>query len=103
MCLGIPGQILSIDGRSAIVDFWGTHKSVRLETLDEPVKVGDYVINHAGFAVRRIPPLDVQDTLALYELILSEAGEDPIACDVAIELEDAETLSWKTSPSSTRR
>ena len=41
MCLGIPGQIISIDGRAAIVDFWGTHKSVRLDALDEPVKTGD--------------------------------------------------------------
>ena len=86
MCLGIPGQILSIDGHAAIVDFWGTHKSVRLDTLDEPVRCGDYVINHAGFAVRKIPTQNVQDTLALYELILTEAGEDPIACDVEREL-----------------
>lgn len=92
MCLGIPGQIISIDGRSAIVDFWGTHKSVRLDALDEPVKNGDYVINHAGFAVRRIPPEDVLDTLALYELILTEAGEDPIACDIERELAEAEAL-----------
>jgi hydrogenase expression/formation protein HypC len=92
MCLGIPGQIISMDGQSAIVDFWGTHKSVRLDTLDEPVKCGDYVINHAGFAVRRIPPMDVQDTLALYELILSEAGEDPIACDIVAELAAADDM-----------
>jgi hydrogenase expression/formation protein HypC len=74
MCLGIPGQILSIEGGVAVVDFWGTQKKVRLETLEEPPAPGDYVINHAGFAVRVIPPHEVVDTIALYETILAEAG-----------------------------
>ena len=32
------------------------------------------------------------DTLALYELILTEAGEDPIACDIERELAETEAL-----------
>lgn len=78
MCLGIPGQIISIRGSVAVVDFFGTHKEIRLDVLEEPVAPGDYVLNHAGAAVRRIPPHEVMDTLALYETILAEAGEDPL-------------------------
>lgn len=92
MCLGVPGEIIGIEGRTAVVDFWGVRKVVRLDVLVEPVQIGDYIINHAGFAVRRIPPGDVGDTLALYEVILGEAGEDPIVCDVVRELEDAGDL-----------
>ncbi|MEA2572026.1 MAG: hydrogenase expression/formation protein HypC [Acidobacteriota bacterium] len=75
MCLGFPGQIISIEGSSAVVDFWGTRKDVRIDTLEERVECGDFVIDHAGFAVRRIPPADVDNTLALYEMILVECGE----------------------------
>lgn len=91
MCLGIPGQIVSIDGFSAIVDFWGTRQVVRLDTLEEAVRAGDYVINHSGVAVRRIPEHEVMDTMALYETILAEGGVDPIACNLAPELEREET------------
>ncbi|HVR38530.1 MAG TPA: HypC/HybG/HupF family hydrogenase formation chaperone [Thermoanaerobaculia bacterium] len=89
MCLGVPGQVVGLEGKTARVDFWGIHKRVRLDNVTEPVLVGDYIIDHGGYAVRRIPPQDVPDTLALYEVLLSEAGEDPIARDLALELEEA--------------
>ncbi len=55
MCLGVPGKVIEIDGLVALVDFWGVRKQVRLDVVDEPVAVGDYVLNHVGYAIRRIP------------------------------------------------
>jgi hydrogenase expression/formation protein HypC len=92
MCLGVPGQIVSIRSKTAVVDFWGLKREVRLDNLTEAVNPGDFVIDHAGFAVRRIPTADVADTLALYEVLLTEAGEDPVARDTVLELENAEEL-----------
>jgi hydrogenase expression/formation protein HypC len=91
MCLGVPGQIITITRNSALVDFWGVRKIVKLDSLNDVVAPGDYIIDHAGFAVRRIPTGDVADTLALYEVLLTEGGEDPICRDVVSELEDVET------------
>ena len=88
MCLGVPGQILSINDNVATVDFWGARRPVRLDQLSECVTTGDYIIDHAGYAVRVIPAADVADTLAQYEVLLTEAGEDPIARDVVAELEE---------------
>lgn len=67
MCFGLPGKVLRVDGWIARVDFWGVRKDVRLDLLDEPVKPGDYILHHLGRALRRIPPDDVEETLALYE------------------------------------
>ncbi len=92
MCLGVPGQIVEVSEKVATVDFWGTLRPVRLDNLTEAVEVGDYVIDHAGYAVRRISPDDVLDILALYEVLLTEAGEDPIARDVVAELENEPDL-----------
>lgn len=89
MCLGLPGRIVSMSGKTARVDFWGSVRTVKLDAMKEAIVPGDYIIDHAGFAVRRIPDEDVADTLALYEVILCEAGGDPIATDV-IGLEEAE-------------
>ena len=88
MCLGVPGRVLAIDGMNATVDFFGVRRELRLDIVDEPVAVGDYVLNHVGFAIRRIPPEEVQETLALFDQILAVSGakEDLMATDVRNEI-----------------
>lgn len=68
MCLAIPGKIKQIDKDSAVVDFGGLQKKVSLGILNG-VKVGDYVLVHAGFAIGKVKRSDAEDTLqALGEL-----------------------------------
>jgi hydrogenase expression/formation protein HypC len=88
MCLGVPGKVLAIDGLNATVDFFGVKKALRLDIVDEPVQVGDYVLNHVGFAIRRIPPDEVQETLALFDQVLAVSGakDDLMAEDVRNEI-----------------
>jgi hydrogenase expression/formation protein HypC len=89
MCLGVPGKVIAIDGLSATVDFFGVRRELRLDIVDEPVQPGDYVLNHVGYAIRRIPPEEVQETLALFdELLRAEAAADGdlMAADVRSEL-----------------
>ena len=91
MCLGVPGRVVEVDDLTALVDFWGVRRRVRLDLVDEPVAIGDYVLNHVGFAIRRIPPGDVEGTLALYEQLLKEAGpNDLMAGDVRSEVAGTE-------------
>jgi hydrogenase maturation factor len=56
-------------------------RQVRLDLLDGKLAVGAYILDHEGHAVRRIDDAMIADTLALYEIILTEAGEDPIATE----------------------
>jgi hydrogenase expression/formation protein HypC len=86
MCLGVPGLVVETDELTALVDFWGVRRRVRLDLVDEPVAPGDYVLNHVGFAIRRIPAEDVQTTLALYEQLLRESGDDLMTADVRSEI-----------------
>jgi hydrogenase expression/formation protein HypC len=58
MCLGVPGQIISIQEqaegiRMGRVSFAGIVKDVCLAYLPEAV-VGDYVVVHVGFAISRV-------------------------------------------------
>ncbi len=90
MCLGVPGKVISVDGNTATVDFWGVRRQVLLDVVDEPVSPGDYVLNHVGFAIRRIPETEVQETLALYEQLMQEAAtEDLMTDDVRNEISAA--------------
>jgi len=87
MCLGVPGRVVEIRGSMATVDFWGVRRQVNLDIVDEPVQPGDYILNHVGFAIRRIPDESIAETLALYEVLLKEAEEDVMAADVRGEIE----------------
>ena len=90
MCLGVPGLVVSVHEGMAVVDFWGVRRDVRLDVVDEPVGPGDYILNHVGFAIRRIPAEEIGETLALYETLLREAAKDDLmAADVRGEIEAA--------------
>lgn len=85
---------MSVDGDLAQVDFWGVTKPIRLDVIDEPVGPGDYILNHVGFAIRRIPPEDIEATLALYETLIERGDPDDLmTADVRGELDAAELAS----------
>ncbi len=86
MCLGVPGRVVSIDGLVATVDFWGVQKQVHLHIVDEPVVPGDYVLNHVGYAIRKIPTEDIEATLAMYDELLDGKPGDLMRQDVEDEV-----------------
>ena len=93
MCLGVPGKVVDINGNTATVDFWGVRRQVLLDVVDEPVSVGDYILNHVGYAIRRIPDSEIGETLALFEQLLAEADkEDLMAGDVRGEIAGTQEL-----------
>ncbi|MGQ9699531.1 MAG: HypC/HybG/HupF family hydrogenase formation chaperone [Candidatus Bipolaricaulaceae bacterium] len=74
MCLAIPVRVVAVEGGSATVDVGGSRAKARLDALGEPVQVGDYVLVHAGFAIRRLDPADAEETLRLWDELLSGLG-----------------------------
>ena len=73
MCLGVPAEIVSINGTTAVVESWGTRKEVRIDDVADTLLPGDFVIAHEDVIVRRVAPDAVNDTILLYEMILGEA------------------------------
>ena len=65
MCLGIPAKVVQIDeSKQGKVDYLGTKIKVNL-TLLEDVKIGDWVIIHAGFAISKLNEEEARETLSL--------------------------------------
>lgn len=67
MCVAVPGRVVAIEegSRTASVVFGDVHRRVDL-TLTPEVCVGDWVITHSGFALRRISEeaaADIHDLL----------------------------------------
>jgi hydrogenase expression/formation protein HypC len=69
MCLGIPGEVRSIQEgalRTGQVAFGGVIKQVCLAYVPE-AEVGDFVIVHAGFAISRLDAERAQRVFAYLE------------------------------------
>jgi hydrogenase expression/formation protein HypC len=58
-------QVISIDGTDIVAEIDGVRREASLMILDEPVRVGDFVIVHAGFAISRLDEEEARETLAL--------------------------------------
>jgi hydrogenase expression/formation protein HypC len=92
MCLGIPGEIVEIDGLEARAEFWDVEKTVRLDIVGDQVEEGDYILNHVGYAIRKIPDEQVAETLELFESMLDRDGSDMLTDDVMDELETGQAV-----------
>ncbi|MFB0565392.1 MAG: HypC/HybG/HupF family hydrogenase formation chaperone [Candidatus Aminicenantaceae bacterium] len=65
MCLGIPAKVIEInDSNQGKVDYLGTTVKTNFALLDE-IKVGDWVILHAGFAIARLNKEEAKETLSM--------------------------------------
>ena len=53
MCLAIPLKIVEINGKEAIGEVEGVTRIIRIDFIKN-VKVGEYCIVHAGFAIERL-------------------------------------------------
>ena len=68
MCLAVPGQIVSIEGPQADVDFGGVLKKVNVSLIEG--HVGDWVVVHAGFAIDTMDEEEAQETLQTWKELL---------------------------------
>ena len=85
MCLAIPMKVIEADGPFGIVELERVKRKANFQLLPD-VKVGDYVLIHAGFAIERINEEEAKKTLQLLnELALAQeeksgdkGGETPL-------------------------
>jgi hydrogenase expression/formation protein HypC len=70
MCLGVPMQVISIDGETAVCEIDGVRREASLMMVDK-VSVGDFVLIHAGFAIEKLDEEDAQQTLELFRQLLA--------------------------------
>ena len=77
MCLAVPSKVIQIDGKIARVEVAGNVRECDL-TLMSDVKMGDYVLLHAGFAIGIYDEETALATLRDLEEIARHAKEEGI-------------------------
>lgn len=68
MCLGIPMKVKHIEAGFAQVEAGRLTRTINIQMLSN-LKVGDYVIVHAGFAIQKVDPERAKETLRLIKEI----------------------------------
>ncbi len=77
MCLAYPYKIIEIkDEWTAIAEVNGIKTEVALQLLPEPVKEGDWVLVHVGFAIQKLNPEQAEETLRLWDEIIKESQQN---------------------------
>jgi hydrogenase expression/formation protein HypC len=64
MCIAIPMNVKEINGNMGVVESQGVKREVGLMLMDD-VKVGDWVLIHAGFAISKLNQEEAEETMAL--------------------------------------
>lgn len=78
MCLGIPMQVLEVDGYLARCEAKGIRREVSLFMLqDEPVAAGDFVMVHVGYAIQKMTEAEARSAWEVYDELL--AAEDAVS------------------------
>jgi len=75
MCLGIPMQIVEINGFVARCQAKGVEREVNLFMLQhEALEPNDFVVVHVGYAIQKITPQEAHSAWEVYDQML--AAED---------------------------
>lgn len=67
MCVALPGKVIELKDRDAVVDFSGNIVTARAGLVD--VKVGDFVLVHAGCVIQKVSKQDMEELENLNELM----------------------------------
>lgn len=82
MCLGIPMQVVEVDGFNARCEAKGVSRTVSLFMMqDTEVEPGDHVLVHVGYAIQKISAEDAAASWAVFDEILE--AEDRAAAEAA--------------------
>ncbi|MEO6196327.1 MAG: HypC/HybG/HupF family hydrogenase formation chaperone [Thermoanaerobaculia bacterium] len=76
MCLAIPGKIVNLPAESphfAAVEVAGVRRQVNIDLLaGEPLRPGDWVLIHVGFAMSRISEEGAREQIRLLAMLGGE-------------------------------
>lgn len=69
MCVALPGKVIEVREKDAVIDFNGNQVTARMGLVD--IKMGDYVLVHAGCILQKV---SLQEAESLTELMEDVGG-----------------------------
>ena len=62
MCLAVPLKNKEINGKVAVGEAGGLSQKIRVDFIPD-IKIGDYVMVHAGFAIQKMKEEEAKENL----------------------------------------
>jgi len=75
MCYAIPAKVTELKGDTVKVDYGGVSKKVNTSLLDK-LKIGDYVLIHAGFAIEKLDKKSAEESLEIIQNMVDAVEEE---------------------------
>lgn len=73
MCYAIPGKVLELRGKKAVIDYFGESKTAVNELVN--LAPGDYVYAQGGYVIQKINPKEAGDILETWKDMFFELQE----------------------------
>lgn len=70
MCVALPGKVIELKGRDAVVDFNGNRVTARAGLVE--IQEGDFVLVHAGCIIQKVS-VQQMDELNHLDQLMQEA------------------------------
>ena len=80
MCIAVPSKVIEIKEDMAVIDVEGVQKEAGLALMDD-IRVGDWVIVHAGFVIHKMDAAEAQASLALLKEALIKMETPDVSDD----------------------
>ena len=75
MCLAVPAQVIEVNNYSATIDIMGLESNVNIQLI-ENLKVGEFVLVHAGCAIQKIDKDYFEELQKIFQSILDSEEKD---------------------------
>ncbi len=74
MCLAIPSRVIEImeELNTAVVETMGATREACLDLMPEPVEVGDYILLHVGYAIRKLDEKYALESIEFYRELIEQ-------------------------------
>lgn len=76
MCLAVPTQVLEILKEDQVIVGKGSTSLTVSSSLLTDIKVGDYVLVHAGFAIEKITPDEAKEKIDAFDELDALYGDE---------------------------
>lgn len=64
MCLAVPMKVAKIEGNFAVVELGRVRQRANIQMLNN-LKIGDYILIHAGFGIQKVDKKEAEKTRQL--------------------------------------
>ncbi|UCF79079.1 MAG: HypC/HybG/HupF family hydrogenase formation chaperone [Candidatus Eiseniibacteriota bacterium] len=74
MCLAIPVRVMEVSGDTATVEIEGVRREVNVMLVPD-IKVGEYAVVHAGFAIGKLDEQEALESLRTIREMLDSSQD----------------------------